>query len=327
MARDDTRDDTRNDVDERLDELTKTTGGRKTRTAESPVAEDFAATPVGRGDAGRPGSRGSAAAGAGDGPPPAAPARKPAGSASRSRSGGSATATAGAAKSRKSRPASSAAAGASRSRKTPQSGSTSRTTGEATSAAGPSGAVGDVEASERALDEGWSDLAPIAEGTGGEAGPSTGLLSFYDRLRERILAAVERRGGKLGPATVRALLLVPDVFILLVRLAFDREVPASARAMIGGALAYFILPMDLFPEAMFGAAGYVDDLVLATAVLAHAFGGELEPYARKHWSGPEDVRKVLADVSGAAQGLLGENLYERLRGLLKKRGIEIDSPR
>jgi uncharacterized membrane protein YkvA (DUF1232 family) len=161
----------------------------------------------------------------------------------------------------------------------------------------------------------------------GEPGATSGLLSFYDRLRERILAAVERRGGRLAPATVRALLLVPDVFILLVRLALDREVPASARAMIGGALAYFVLPLDLFPEAVVGGLGYLDDLVLATAVLAHAFGGELEPYARKHWSGPDDVRKVLHDVSGAAQGLLGKNLYERLRTVLARRGVDLDGPR
>src|SRR3954462_14713527 len=32
-------------------------------------------------------------------------------------------------------------------------------------------------------------------------------------------------------------------------LALDKEVPGSARAMIGGALAYFILPIDLLPEA------------------------------------------------------------------------------
>ena len=51
---------------------------------------------------------------------------------------------------------------------------------------------------------------------------------------------------------MRALLLVPDVFILLVRLALDKDVPGSARAMIGGALAYFVLPFDLLPEAILG---------------------------------------------------------------------------
>ncbi|HEY0557946.1 MAG TPA: DUF1232 domain-containing protein [Thermoanaerobaculia bacterium] len=158
--------------------------------------------------------------------------------------------------------------------------------------------------------------------------PSSGLLSFYDRLREKILQTIERRAGRPGARltedAVRALLLVPDVFILLVRLTLDKEVPGSARAMIGGALAYFILPFDLLPEAILGPIGYLDDLVLAAAVLAQAFGGDLEPYARKHWSGSEDLRVVLQDITGTAQSLLGQKVYDRLRRLLSRRGIELN---
>jgi uncharacterized membrane protein YkvA (DUF1232 family) len=158
--------------------------------------------------------------------------------------------------------------------------------------------------------------------------PSHGLLSFYDRLREKILHAIEKREGKRGAklteGTVRALLLVPDVFILLMRLALDKKVPTSTRALIGGALAYFVLPVDLLPEALLGGAGFLDDLVLATAVLAQAFGGDLEPYARKHWSGSEDLRVVLKDITETAQSLLGQNLYDKLRRLLSRRGIEVE---
>lgn len=156
--------------------------------------------------------------------------------------------------------------------------------------------------------------------------PSSGLLSFYDRVREKVLKTVEGkggRGGKLGEGALKALLLVPDVFILLVRLALDKDVPASTRAMIGGALAYFVLPVDLLPEALLAGAGFMDDLVLAAAVLSQAFGGDLEPYARKHWSGSEDLRVVIRDISETAQSLLGQNLYERLRKLMGRRGISL----
>jgi uncharacterized membrane protein YkvA (DUF1232 family) len=157
------------------------------------------------------------------------------------------------------------------------------------------------------------------------------LLSFYDRLRERIVKAAEKRrdarGGKLTEGAVRALLLVPDVFILLVRLALDKNVPGSTRALIGGALAYFVLPADLFPELFLGGVGFMDDLVLATAVLAQAFGGDLEPYARRYWSGPEDLRVVLRDITETAQSLLGQNLYDRLRRLMSRRGIDVGGGR
>ena len=155
--------------------------------------------------------------------------------------------------------------------------------------------------------------------------PSKGLLSFYDRLREKIIHTVEKRGGRLSEGAVRALLLVPDVFILLVRLMLDKEVPKPTRALIGGTLAYFVLPFDLFPEGLLGGVGYIDDIVLAVAVLAQSFGGELETYARKHWSGSEDLRVVVRDITETAHSLLGENLYERVKRLLRHRGIEVEN--
>jgi uncharacterized membrane protein YkvA (DUF1232 family) len=156
--------------------------------------------------------------------------------------------------------------------------------------------------------------------------PSQGLLSFYDHLRERVVRTVQRRGGRMSEGAIRALLLVPDVFILLVRLTLDKNVPKPTRALIGGALAYFVLPFDLFPEGILGPIGYMDDLVLATAVLAQSFSGELEPYARRHWSGSEDLRVVLRDITETAHALLGENLYARLKRVLGRRGIELERP-
>ncbi|HVS03378.1 MAG TPA: YkvA family protein, partial [Thermoanaerobaculia bacterium] len=134
------------------------------------------------------------------------------------------------------------------------------------------------------------------------------------------------RAGRLGQRTVEVLLLVPDMFILLVRLLLDPEVPKSSKTLIGGALAYFILPADLLPEALLGVGGYVDDVVLAAAVLSHALGEQLEPYARKYWSGSQDLRATLTDLTRSAEALLGENLYARLKGLLARRGVALATP-
>jgi uncharacterized membrane protein YkvA (DUF1232 family) len=176
----------------------------------------------------------------------------------------------------------------------------------------------DVEAAERA--------AETALAEGGEPPPHDDLLRFYDRLRLRVLETVERRGGRLSEDVVIALLLVPDVFILLVRLAFDREVPRRARLLIGGALAYFISPFDLLPEAILGPIGYLDDLVVAVAVLTQVFTGDLEPYARKHWTGRQDLHTVLHDIGSAAGSLLGPALHGRLTRLLARHGIALGAP-
>ena len=153
--------------------------------------------------------------------------------------------------------------------------------------------------------------------------PSSGLLSFYDRLRLRVTAAADRRSGKMGRRAVELLLAAPDLFILLLRLSIDREVPQSSRALFLGAIAYFVLPLDLLPEAFSGPAGYLDDVVLAGAVLAQALGGELEPKAELYWSGSRRLREVLRDIGRAAQGLLGHDIYGRLERLLARRGVKL----
>lgn len=153
--------------------------------------------------------------------------------------------------------------------------------------------------------------------------PSSGLLSFYDRLRDRMVAYVGRKGGRLASQVVQALLLVPDVFLLLLRLTLDRDVPRSTRALLGSALAYFLLPIDFLPEIFAGPTGYLDDMVLALLVLSQAFGDDLEPIAEKHWSGPHSVHTVLHDVLGAAQSLLGHDLYQRLQDTLGRHGVDV----
>jgi uncharacterized membrane protein YkvA (DUF1232 family) len=158
---------------------------------------------------------------------------------------------------------------------------------------------------------------------GTAAGGSERMLAFYDRLRGRVVGALERRGGRLGRGAADALMVVPDVFMLLVRLALDPQVPRATRGLIGGALAYFLVPFDLLPEALVGGVGFLDDLVLATAVLTQALGPELEPQARRYWSGRQELRQVLRDVIGAAQSLLGENLLARLERLLARRGVAL----
>ena len=166
--------------------------------------------------------------------------------------------------------------------------------------------------------------APSAEALAQSAEPPhEELLGFYDRLRERVLQAVERHGGRFSETTVEALLLAPDLFLLLVRLSLDRRVPSRARALIAGTLAYFILPTDLLPEAVLGPAGYLDDLVLTAAVLSQVFGGELETYTRVHWSGRHELTRVLERITDSADDLLGAGLYARLKRLLERHGIKL----
>lgn len=154
--------------------------------------------------------------------------------------------------------------------------------------------------------------------------PSAGLFSFYDKLRSTISTFLEKKSGRLGPKAVDFFLLIPDVFVLLLRLALDKNVPKESRALIGSALAYFVLPVDLLPEAIVGPTGYTDDLFLAVAVLAQAFGRDLKPFAEKYWSGSKSLQQVFGDVLEAGHGLMGADLHGRLVALLESKGIRLE---
>ncbi|MEM9290901.1 MAG: DUF1232 domain-containing protein [Acidobacteriota bacterium] len=147
------------------------------------------------------------------------------------------------------------------------------------------------------------------------------LLSFYDRLRSRVRRRLELR-GRLGGAAAEALLLVPDVFLLMVRLLLDSRTPARTKSLLGGALLYFIAPVDLWPEGVVGPAGYLEDLVLAAAMLQSALDSRLEALIEEHWSGSASARQALEDIASSSRLLLGDRLSDRLSRVLTRRGIE-----
>jgi uncharacterized membrane protein YkvA (DUF1232 family) len=148
------------------------------------------------------------------------------------------------------------------------------------------------------------------------------LLAFYDRLRARMEKSMSRR---VGDGASQAVLAAPDLFVLLVRLFMDRGVPESTRALVGGALAYFLLPADLMPEVLLGFGGFLDDVVITAAVVSHVLSRDLEPVVEQHWSGSQRLREVLADVARASDVLLSYRLQDRLARVLARYGIQLRS--
>jgi uncharacterized membrane protein YkvA (DUF1232 family) len=60
--------------------------------------------------------------------------------------------------------------------------------------------------------------------------------------------------------------------------ALDRDTPAYVRAVLCGALAYFVLPVDMVPDFLAG-LGFTDDASVLAAALA-AVGRHLQPRHR-----------------------------------------------
>lgn len=147
--------------------------------------------------------------------------------------------------------------------------------------------------------------------------PRDRATRFYDRIRNTIQRYVESKGTLVGK-TAGYLLLVPDVFILLWRLTSDSRVNGKDKVLLGSAVAYYVMPFDLIPEALVGPAGYLDDLVFGVYVLNKILGNVDASILREHWSGSEDVLDSIQNVLNAAESLVGTELVGRIKKMMGK---------
>ncbi|HYM62452.1 MAG TPA: YkvA family protein [Thermoanaerobaculia bacterium] len=139
---------------------------------------------------------------------------------------------------------------------------------------------------------------------------------YYHRIRASIQAYVGKK-SHAAEKPAQYLLLVPDVFILLWRLTVDSRVSAANKALLAGAIAYYILPFDLLPEAILGPIGYLDDLIVGVYTLNKVVADTNPDILREHWSGSEDVFGMLRRVLAAADSLLGRDFLRKVKKIFK----------
>lgn len=134
---------------------------------------------------------------------------------------------------------------------------------------------------------------------------------FYQALRARIASWLATKGQ--GYKHAQLLLLAPDLFHLLTRLMFDARIPALEKAKLGAAIAYFVSPVDLLPEALLGPGGYVDDIALAAYALHGLVNAGHGEVAKELWAGDGDLLEVIRRIMEVADEMVGSGLWERLR--------------
>jgi uncharacterized membrane protein YkvA (DUF1232 family) len=134
---------------------------------------------------------------------------------------------------------------------------------------------------------------------------------FYQTVRGRISDWLASKGS--GFKHARLLLLAPDLFHLLTRLLLDKRIPAAEKATLGAAIAYFLSPIDLLPEALLGPAGYVDDVALAAFVLGRLINAGHGAVAKELWAGDDDLLEAIQRILEVADEMVGSGLWERLK--------------
>lgn len=138
---------------------------------------------------------------------------------------------------------------------------------------------------------------------------------FYRRLRQRV---VDWLADHQGERFADIVLLAPDLFVLLGRLMLDRRVAAGDRALVAGALLYFLSPLDVIPDVFFP-IGAVDDVVAAVIVLNTLLNRTDPAIIREHWEGGEEILDVIRRIIDQADALLGRGALRRLGKALSRR--------
>lgn len=117
---------------------------------------------------------------------------------------------------------------------------------------------------------------------------------YYRKLRSTVEGWVE---DGVSEPYIEYVLAAPDLLYTLIKLEFDPDVPKALKLKIGGAVAYFVSPVDLVPDWLFGPVGIVDDVLLAAKTLDHVMNEVGEEIVRRHWPGDEDVLSVIQTLT------------------------------
>lgn len=138
---------------------------------------------------------------------------------------------------------------------------------------------------------------------------------FYQKMRTDIRVWLEKKSGQSSKWS-EYVLLAPDLFHLLVKLAMDKDMPSSEKAKIAGALAYFISPIDLIPEGLFGPLGYLDDVALAAYVINSVVKNCGPELVERHWAGDKDVFALVRQIIDVAADMLGNKIWDKLKKMV-----------
>lgn len=139
--------------------------------------------------------------------------------------------------------------------------------------------------------------------------------AFYAQLRQKI-------SGYSGQYA-EYILLIPDLFMLVMRLMLDKRVETKHKAYLGAALAYVVSPIDLFPERIFGKLAYIDDVAVLVVVLNILLNEVDNQIVLEHWSGSADLLTTVRKFLSQADQMIGKG---RLDKILEYLGIRKPAP-
>lgn len=145
---------------------------------------------------------------------------------------------------------------------------------------------------------------------------------LYDALRKRAALSETLATLPVAKDAVNLALLIPDFFMLLLRISRDGSLPRRHRMLSGAALAYLASPLDIIPGWLFGPAGVVDDLTVTLFVMRQVIVDLPEEVVLRHWSGDARfvplMRRMVDSTDAWMRAGMRFKLYAWMRDALGK---------
>jgi uncharacterized membrane protein YkvA (DUF1232 family) len=127
------------------------------------------------------------------------------------------------------------------------------------------------------------------------------LTAREQRLYDRWRAALAKPLPGASPDLRDALLALPDLVVLVLRLLRDSRVRPGDKAIALLGAAYVMSPIDLMPEFVFGPLGLLDDAFILALTVSRLVNRVHPDVVRAHWSGKGDVLDAIHRTSGWAE--------------------------
>jgi uncharacterized membrane protein YkvA (DUF1232 family) len=145
----------------------------------------------------------------------------------------------------------------------------------------------------------------------------TKRFQFYERLRKKMRVYSNLKMGEKYGKMGEYVFLIPDLFMLMCRLAMDKRVPHKQKLMVGGIIAYIISPIDLIPDFI-PLFGYMDDLVLVVYGLNIMLNEIDKKVLDDNWSGEEELLNLIKGVTAVSEEFLDKNILRKIRNIINK---------
>lgn len=139
--------------------------------------------------------------------------------------------------------------------------------------------------------------------------------TFYIKLRKKVQEYIDEHPNS---KYINYLVAAPDLFHLLCKLLSDSRVPVRNKAMIAGAILYFISPIDIICDLLIPGLGFTDDVTLAVMVIKSLLDSVDEEVIMEHWAGDGDVIELLRKILSMADSILGKKVFSKVKNLFFK---------